>query len=260
MRKIISGILCLAMLLSTPLIASAMIVDGGNEPDYDEPQNGYVDDWGDSWGDTKLIYDNGPTYSIVIPAEVNISKDTFEGVIDVEVVDPFLGSDMFVSVEISSWNAPEHWEDDDRWRLVNTEYEEDVIYYQVGTTRGDDDILNLDNVLVTQESAVSSLYVKLVGEPKFGKYVDYLTFTADIVKMFEFTIDGDTYYGYESMNWRQWANSEFSMGKFYLDEDGYLMSTDGKYICCDGGWEYYSCYKISKIGESYSHVFVSTGQ
>ena len=71
MKKILSGILCIAMLFSMAISANARIVDSSGGVDSDEPEeNGIVDDYGNSYNSTELVYKNNATYEIVIPAEV----------------------------------------------------------------------------------------------------------------------------------------------------------------------------------------------
>lgn len=232
MKKILSSVLCLAMMLSMGTVAFA-------------ETNDFV-----------LTYSNEASYEISIPASGNVDKSTGKGVILIETPVVNVGNNQIVAVSISSANY------NDGWKLVNTKDNSDTISYNIGTTDGASDITNNELFMTAIGSgAYINLYVSfedLNSLNQIGTFTDTITFTSEIKDVIHFTIDGMSYSATDGMTWEDWTNSRFNTaGLFCIDGYDMVYKSDSEttyeYLC-NAAWTNKTAEIIS--GEEYQ---ITTG-
>lgn len=193
MKKIISSVLCLVMMLSMGTVAFA-----------------------DS-SDFVLTYSNEASYEITIPASGTVDKTTGKGTIVVNVGDANLEDGTAVSVTATSANYS-----NGSWYLVNTKDATDKIAYSIGTTDGGSDVVSGSEVLSADSATSATFYVTVSDTSKVGTFSDTITFTSEIVTAFvEFTISGVPYQAEKGMTWADWVNSSYNTNGFKLSTSGY---------------------------------------
>lgn len=213
MKKIISSILCLAMMLSMGVTAFAKT------------------------NDLVLTYSNEASYEISIPESGNIDVATGKGTITIRVVDTNLEDGTVVNVTATSANYT-----DGSWYLVNTKDSADKIAYTIGTTDGNSDIVSGSSVLSADEATSATFYVTINDTSKVGTFTDTITFTSEIIMAFvDFTISGVSYKAEKDMTWREWVNSEYNTGGFRLSTSGYdgeniLLGDDNCIVYGNQSW------------------------
>jgi len=151
MKKILSTVLCLVMILSLGVTAFA-------------ETNEFV-----------LTYSNEASYEISIPESGNIDVTNGKGTITIGVTETNLADGTVVSVTATSANYT-----DDSWYLVNTKDSSDKMAYTVGTTDGGSDVASGDEVLSADSATSTTLYVTLSDTSKIGTFTDTITFTSEI--------------------------------------------------------------------------------
>jgi len=161
MKKIVCSFLCLVMLFSFALSATAAQVNS-----------------------TLLTYDNQASYEISIPASIDIDSSTKIGILEINVTALNLAPETMVSIYVSSPNY------NDGWQLTSIKDDTDKLEYQIGTFENGSDIVNGGAAVTTSDIGSNKLYLSLVDDPRVGNFTDTLTFTSVITdSIIEFTID-----------------------------------------------------------------------
>ena len=197
MKKILSSVLCLAMLASMSTTAFAAVW----EPQ--EPET-------TTTNTHELIYQNDASYEISIPATSNIDVATGRGAIEVAVTNAKLEDGTMVAITASSTNY-----NNGTWNLVNSKNDKDTIAYSIGTTSGANDI-------ATSEASDAILYVTVSDTDRVGTFTDTITFTSEIVEavsFIDFTVQGIPCQAEKGMTWSEWYESDY----FTLDKNKYSI-------------------------------------
>ena len=160
MRKIFSGILCIAMILSTSIIgfAAEITTSGGKNQ-------------------TVVSYGMDESFVVVIPADFDLSSNgTTEA--EVSASNVMIKDDTELVVFISGDDYVDNWE------LIDKNESDNRLVYTIGTTEGADDIVNNSEVLVVSageaynNTVVEKMYFNIVDTvSQAGIYTDTLTFT-----------------------------------------------------------------------------------
>ena len=153
MKKMLSSILCLIMMVSMSISAFA-------------ESNDFV-----------LTYSNEASYEITIPASGTVNKATGKGIIEIDISDTNLANGTAVSVTATSANYA-----NGSWYLVNTKDSSDKIAYTIGTTNGGSDVTSGDEVLTADVPTSATLYVTVSDTSKVGTFTDTISFTSEIVE------------------------------------------------------------------------------
>lgn len=206
MKKILSGILCLTMMLSMGVTAFA-----------------------DS-SDFVLTYSNEASYEITIPAAGTVDKATGKGTIEIDISDANLADGTAVSVTATSSNYA-----DGSWYLVNTKDSTDKIAYTIGTTEGGSDVASGGIVVASDSATSATFYVTVSDTSKVGTFTDTITFTSEIADLVDFTINGASYLAVEGMSVGSWVNSTFNADSFVIGDTTY-----GKTLILNGGYFLYN--------------------
>ena len=166
-------------------------------------------------GSTEVSFNVDPTYTVTIPAKVELQKIDTDGTITYE-------NDYTITAEAGV-------------RLLKNQYIEVTIAsdYVMQTPQGatlDYTITKggaalVDEVVATfttDKAEQSSTIHIAAGDPDYaGEYKDTVTFTVavkDVPKpLISFTIDGTSYQAEEGMTWGDWVNSEYDNDEFRVD-------------------------------------------
>ena len=195
MKKLFALILAVAMLMSLSVTAFAANTTGGS---------------------TQVSFNVDPTYTVTIPAKVELQKIDTDGAITYE-------NDYTITAEAGV-------------RLKKGEYIEVTIAsdYVMQTPQGAtlDYTITAENAAVanngvvaefaTDKNAQSTTIHIAANDPDFaGEYKDTVTFTVavkDVPKpLISFTIDGTSSQAEEGMTWGDWVNSEYDNDEFSVD-------------------------------------------
>jgi len=210
MKKILSTVLCLVMILSLGVTAFA-------------ETNEFV-----------LTYSNEASYEISIPESGNIDVTNGKGTITIGVTETNLADGTVVSVTATSANYT-----DDSWYLVNTKDSSDKMAYTVGTTDGGSDVASGDEVLSADSATSTTLYVTLSDTSKIGTFTDTITFTSEIeAAMATVTVTHDAY---DTEYW--WTDCHATLpdsSYVSLNSAGIYELPIGTVITCGGGHSYYN--------------------
>ena len=188
MKKIISSILCLIMMVSMSISAFA-------------ESNDFV-----------LTYSNEASYEITIPASGTVNKATGKGIIEIDISDANLANGTAVSVTATSANYA-----NGSWYLVNTKDSSDKIAYTIGTTDGANDVASGSEVLSADSATSAAFYITISDTSRVGTFTDTITFTSEIIdaaKLISFTIDfleGYTFQAEEGMTWGEFIESDYNV-------------------------------------------------
>lgn len=160
MKKIVSLVLCLCLCLSLGVTAMAaeITVDGTQS------------------ATTTVTYGLESGYTVVIPESVVIDTDTHKGSATVSASDVLLAYGETLKVTVTGIDE-----------LVDAADAANTLSYQVGTTDGDDDVVNGTVVLAVEagdnwnSEAAQELFFELTEDvTKAGAYSDTLTFTVTV--------------------------------------------------------------------------------
>ena len=163
MKKILSGVLCLAMMLSmgATAFAAEISTDGGTQ-------------------NTVVSYGMSEGFTVTIPTNFNID-DSRKATANVSASNVMIahGAILEVTIRGNDW--------DGSWELIDAAEASNQLTYTIGTTEGGDDIVNNSVVLdVASGEAYGSevaetLYFTVVDTlTKAGTYTDTLTFTVSV--------------------------------------------------------------------------------
>ena len=199
MKKLFALILAVALMatMSVTAFATDITTDGGT-------------------GDTLVTFNVDPTYTVTIPAKVELQKIDTDGTITYE-------NDYTITAEAGV-------------RLLKNEYIEVTVAsdIEMTTTEGAtlDYTITAENAAVanngviaefaTDKAAQTATIHIAANDPDFaGEYKDTVTFTIavkDVPKpLISFTIDGTSYQAEEGMTWGDWVNSEYDNDEFRVD-------------------------------------------
>ena len=167
-------------------------------------------------GSTELSFNVDPTYTVTIPATVELQKKVDGDTVTYEN-DYTIGANAGV-------------------RLKKNQYIEVTVAsdFEMTTTEGAtlDYTITAENAAVanngvvatfgTDKNAQSTTIHIAANDPDFaGEYKDTVTFTVavkDVPKpLISFTIDGTSYQAEEGMTWGDWVNSEYDNDEFRVD-------------------------------------------
>ena len=195
MKKLFALILTVCLLASMSVTALAANTEGGS---------------------TKISFNVDPTYTVTIPATVELNKVEDNGTVTYE-------NDYTLTAQAGV-------------RLKKGEYIEVTVAsdFKMTTTEGAtleytitaEDAAVANNGVVatfgTDKNAQSTTIHIAANDPDFaGEYKDTVTFTVavkDVPKpLISFTIDGTSYQAEEGMTWGDWVNSEYDNDEFSVD-------------------------------------------
>ena len=160
MKKIVSLVLCLCLCLSLGVTAMAaeITVDGTQS------------------ATTTVTYGLESGYTVVIPESVIIDTETHKGAAEVSASDVLLAYGETLKVTVTGID-----------QLVDAADASNTLSYKVGTTDGDDDVVNGTVVLAVaagdnwNSEAAQELFFELTEDvTKAGAYSDTLTFTVTV--------------------------------------------------------------------------------
>ena len=209
MKKIFAVMLAVALMMSLPVTAFAANTEGGS---------------------IELSFNVDPTYTITIPATVELQKVEDNGTVTYE-------NDYTLTAQAGV-------------RLKKGEYIEVTVATdnEMETPEGatlaytitKDDAALENNVVATfttDKAAQTSTIHIAAGDPDYaGDYSDTVTFTISVKKpTISFTIDGDTYQAEEGMTWAQWVESAYNNGGFYSAYELVYWGEDFWFILCNYG-------------------------
>ena len=212
MKKILSSILCFAMVVSMSVTAFAADIstDGGSQ-------------------NVLVTYGVGQSFTVTIPSDIEIdSFGSSTNYVSAENVMIPHGSTLNVTMESAKADGFD-------WYLTDLTNNDNTLAYRVvaSDANGDEtDIGNGDVVLSVpsgfDDMVETALYFELVDEAtKAGTYQDTLTFTVSVdsanINLINFTVDGVSYSAEEGMTWAEWVESEYNpdyteCGCHYEDE------------------------------------------
>ena len=181
-------------------------------------------------GSTEVSFNVDPTYTVTIPATVELNKVEDNGVVTYE-------NDYTLTAEAGV-------------RLLKNEYIEVTVAsdYVMETpqgatlaytiTKGGNAVATGGVVATfgTDKNAQSTTIHIAANDPDYaGDYKDTVTFTVavkDVPKpLISFTIDGTSYQAEEGMTWGDWVNSEYDNDEFSVDinaiKKGFLFVSNG---------------------------------
>ena len=167
-------------------------------------------------GSTEVSFNVDPTYTITIPATVELQKKvdgntvTYENDYTIEAVAGVrLLKNEYIEVAVAS-----------DFTMQTTEGA--TLAYSI--TAGGNAVANNGVVaeFATDKNAQSITIHIAANDPDFaGEYNDTVTFTVavkDVPKpLISFTIDGTSYQAEEGMTWGDWVNSEYDNDEFRVD-------------------------------------------
>ena len=184
-------------------------------------------------GSTEVSFNVDPTYTVTIPATVELNKVDTEGVVTYE-------NDYTITAEAGV-------------RLKKGEYIEVTIAgdYVMEPPQGatlaytiTKDGNALDNDIVatftTDKAEQSSTIHIAAGDPDYaGDYSDTVTFTISVQQaapaIINFTIGGDPYQAEEGMTWAQWVESAYNNSGFYSANESVYWGEGFWFILCNSG-------------------------
>ena len=202
MKKILSGIISLALALSMSTSVFASTITNSDSP----------------YGWTEITYGMDQGFVVTIPADFTIYTQTNKATAEVTASNVMIPDGTILEVAVSGNDYVNSWE------LVDTAEAGNRLDYIIGSTDGDDDIVNNGVVLAVDagdaynSTVTETMYFEVVDTlTKAGTYTDTLTFTVSIV--ISFTLDGTTYYAKNGMNWEEWVSSNYNPGGYAIDDD-----------------------------------------
>ena len=195
MKKLFALILTVAMLFSLSVTAFAANTEGGS---------------------TEVSFNVDPTYTVTIPATVELERQEDNGTVTYEndytltaQAGVRLKKNEYIEVTVAS-----------DFEMTTTEGA--TLAYAI--TKGGKAVGNNGVVaqFETDKNAQSTTIHIAANDPDFaGEYKDTVTFTVavkDVPKpLISFTIDGTSYQAEEGMTWGDWVNSEYDNDEFRVD-------------------------------------------
>lgn len=167
MKKIISGILCLVMMLSTNIPTFAAEINMNNSQTTE----------------TTVVYGPDSEYTVTIPESIIIPYNKGKGdstTITVSASNVMINDGNNLNVSISG-------QTDSKWKLTNIADNNNNIEYIIGTTENGNDIIENSNILTVSagdywNSAKSATLYLTVNEDasNTGNYTGIITFTVSI--------------------------------------------------------------------------------
>ena len=195
MKKIFALILTVAMLMSLSVTAFAANTTGGS---------------------TEVSFNVDPTYTVTIPATVELERQEDNGTVTYEN-DYTLTAQAGVRLKKGEYIEVTVASD---FEMTTTEGA--TLAYSI--TAGGNAVANNGVVaeFATDKNAQSTTIHIAANDPDFaGEYKDTVTFTVavkDVPKpLISFTIDGTSYQAEEGMTWGDWVNSEYDNDEFSVD-------------------------------------------
>jgi hypothetical protein len=164
MKKILSGVLCGALLASMCVNAFAANIstDGGSE-------------------DVKVTYGVTQAFTVTIPADFTIDQATNKAVAQVSASNVMIEANSVLEVTINGHDYT------DKWELVDTAESSNKLDYTIGKTEGASDIVNGSVVLSVaageafDSTVAQDMHFTVVEElTKAGTYNDTLTFNVNV--------------------------------------------------------------------------------
>ena len=210
MKKLFSFILTVALMatMSVTAFATDVTTNGGT-------------------GFTNVYFSVDPTYTITIPAKVELQKIDTDGIITYEN-DYTIGANAGVRLKKNEYIEVTVASD---FEMTTTEGA--TLAYAI--TAGGNAVANNGVVATfgTDKNAQSTTIHIAANDPDYaGEYKDTVTFTVSVKKpMISFTIAGTEYQAEAGMTWEQWVNSAYNNGEFRVDinaiRKGYLFVSAG---------------------------------
>jgi hypothetical protein len=212
MKKLFTILLAVAMLATLSVTAFAANTEGGS---------------------TEVSFNVDPTYTVTIPATVELNKVEDNGTVTYE-------NDYTLTAQAGV-------------RLKKGEYIEVTVATdnEMETPEGatlaytitKDDAALENNVVATfttDKAAQTSTIHIAAGDPDYaGDYSDTVTFTISVQQVapaiINFTIGGDPYQAEEGMTWAQWVESAYNNGGFYSAYESVYWGEDLWFILCNSG-------------------------
>lgn len=166
MKKILSCVLCLAMMLSMGTVAFAetsLTTDGGSH-------------------DVTVTYGMDEGFTVTIPTNFTIDESK-KATADVSASNVMIAYGKVLEVAISG----DDYATTGSWELVDEAETENMLTYTIGTTEGGNEITNGSIVLDVESgeaygsTVTETMYFTVVDElAKAGTYTDTLTFTVSV--------------------------------------------------------------------------------
>ena len=217
MKKILSTILCLAMVVSMSVTAFAAEI-------------GIT---GSQTTNTTVTYGPGSGYTVVIPESIAIPYSAGRGdaaTVTVSASNVMIDYGTTLSVSIAG-------QDDGKWQLVDASNNANTIEYIIGSTAAGNNIVENSTVLSVPagdywNSTKSATLHLTVNENvvKTGNYSDTLTFTVDVdsveIDLITFTVDGISYYAEDGMTWEEFIISNYNPDYDCNDSDKKFGTSD----------------------------------
>lgn len=215
MKKILSCVLCLAMMLSmgTVTFASEISTDGGSQ-------------------NTVVTYGMSEGFTVTIPTNFTIDESK-KATADVSASNVVIAHGSTLKVAVSGNDYVDSWE------LVDEEEATNTLTYTIGTTEGGNDIVNNSVVLSVgageayNDTVEETMYFTVTDTlSKAGTYKDTLTFTVsveDAVELISFNVGGITYQAEKDMTWGEWIESEYNVGDWKINGSGNIEISRDEY-------------------------------
>ncbi len=215
MKKILSCVLCLAMMLSmgTVAFASEISTDGGSQ-------------------NTVVTYGMSEGFTVTIPTNFTIDE-TKKATADVSASNVVIAHGSTLKVAVSGNDYVDSWELVDEAEATNT------LTYTIGTTEGGNDIVNNSVVLSVGageaygSTVTETMHFTVIDElSKAGTYKDTLTFTVsveDAVELISFNVGGTTFQAEKDMTWGEWIESEYNVWDWKINDVGNIEISRDEY-------------------------------
>ena len=227
MKKIFALILAIALMASMSVTAFAANTEGGS---------------------TEVSFNVDPTYTVIIPATVELNK---------------VGADDAVTYENDYTITAQAGVRLKKGETIVVTVSSD---YEMTTTEGatlaytitKDNAALVDSIVAvfgTDKTEQSSTIHIAAGDPEYaGEYKDTVTFTISVVAptIINFTIDGVTYQAEEGMTWGAWVESAYNVDEF-VESDGAIFSY-GLVCYDDSDYGGVSTSDVIEAGHAYSKV------
>lgn len=217
MKKFLSSVLCLAMLLSmgTTAFASNISTDGGSQ-------------------DVVVSYGMSEGFTVMIPSAISLESmdgDIYgEGIICAENV--MIGAGKTLKVRLSGHDYV------DKWELIDTNESANRLTYSVTTENlvpvyNNDVILSVASGEIPHNQKLAYVCITLLDEmTKAGNYTDTLTFTVEVEAILQFSLNmpepqynyTDEYNYKKGMTWEDFVDSSFNpSGTFFITDGGEVI-------------------------------------